>query len=92
MREKGFNRRIGRLNEIVADEIKTHACARYVDVASDFVGAKGQFLGYRKIGGKWRRIRDADGIHLTGYGGALITERVINAMRRDWEHGLKSTD
>lgn len=82
MRSPAFNRKAARLNTWARTEAGKHGCMRFVEL-SDVIGdPKGRFSSYLKIGERQEKVRTVDGIHVTGRGGAVISDSLMHLMSR----------
>jgi hypothetical protein len=77
--------RIAVMNEIYRRESATRTAVRYVDAWELFSDAEGDYSDYLPdASGAPVRVRNADGIHLSPAGAALLTEATLEVIERDW--------
>ena len=81
MRPAGFNRRIKQLNALIKKTLSLRPCVKVLNL-EDALSEDGKFTSYVGKGKRRVRIREADGIHLTGKAGEIVSRVVIDAMTR----------
>lgn len=81
MREKWFSEKVAKLDSIYDDECQKHQNAYFVSTWQTLADADGNYTAYLKDKqgiNKLARIRD--GIHLTYFGGSLVTDEISNRI------------
>ncbi len=82
MRNAKFNGRVTALNKLLASEVANAACARFLPVADKLADSKGHFTQIVKVGKHKLRVREDDGVHLTQNGGRLISELLLESLKK----------
>ena len=82
MRNAKFNGRVSALNKLLESEVGKAACARFLPVADKLADSKGHFTQIVKVGNHKLRVREDDGIHLTQNGGKVISELLVESLRK----------
>lgn len=81
MRPTGFNQRIQQLNSLLKKTLSLRPCIKIINLDSSLTNS-GKFTTYIESGKKRLKIREPDGIHLTGQAGTIVSRVVIDAMSR----------
>jgi hypothetical protein len=82
MRNVKFNGRVTSLNTLLEAEVEAASCARFVPVAPKLADGKGHFTQYVKVGKRKLRVREDDGVHLTQNGGRLVSELIVESLKK----------
>lgn len=82
MRSAKFNHRIAALNALLASEVGSSKCGRFVHLASSLADSDGKFSSFQKIKQQRLKIREDDGVHLTQNGGRIVTDAVLIEIKR----------
>lgn len=80
MREPGFDGRIKRLNDIYSSEAEKFLNIFYFPMAEIVGNDSTGYTDYMQIEGRFRRIRDNDGIHYTHSGGLLVVDSLLTEI------------
>ncbi|MFV2091817.1 MAG: DUF459 domain-containing protein, partial [Hyphomicrobiales bacterium] len=85
MRSQRISGNVAFFNEIVRERVEL-AGARYVDIWDGFADQSGKYDAYGPdLAGKKRKLRQANGVHLTKRGNKKLAYFVAQAVRRDLE-------
>ena len=77
MREKWFSEKVAKLDSIYDDECQKRQNAYFVSTWRTLADSDGKYSAYLKNGqGRNELARIRDGIHLTYFGGALVTQEI----------------
>lgn len=82
MRNAKFNGRVQELNKILESEVQGASCARFAPTWNKLADGKGRYSQFVKVGKRKLRVREDDGIHLTQNGGKLVSEIVVDALKK----------
>ncbi len=74
MRIPKYSKKIVQIDELMKHTLKNKAI--YVPIRSVLSGGKTVYRDRIKLGGKWRRVRQKDGIHMSDYGNATILNTI----------------
>ena len=70
------------LNSVYRRTIENNkSCAEFIET-SPVIGTKNQeYTSYKKIAGRYLKVRGKDGIHLTRLGGKMVAEHIIKQIK-----------
>jgi hypothetical protein len=82
MRNETYSTRMQNLNLIYATEIKKYENYYFIPTTNLLADKNGNYTAYLPDeNGKYRLIRQSDGIHLTYFGGQIVIEEIIKKMK-----------
>lgn len=86
MRDKSRSNVAAAINTVVQEDAATRPWVHYIDTWSMFTDANGNYAAFLPDGsGELMRVRQDEGIHLTRNATTWVSEKVYNAIRRDWK-------
>lgn len=83
MADAGLDKDIRTIHGVIKAQLAKNPEAWFVDTRGALAGADGRYAQYLpSASGKARKIRAADGVHLTAAGASLLAETCLDAMSR----------
>ena len=78
MRDKGFDRRIAVINDVVAAQAQDRPWVTFIDTAAILGGSDGGYVD--RLPGIDQDLRQGDGIHLSRAGADLLAEHLLGLI------------
>lgn len=87
MQSEAFNLKAARINGWAKQQARKQSCAKYVPMDSIVGDQSGHFVSYLEIRKKLEKVRTVDGIHLTAFGGNLVSKVLLGDFKA-WRSSL----
>ena len=86
MKNTSLSRKMLNINSIYKETIQDYENAMFIPTWTLLTDKYGNYSDYLlNQSGKYQKARTSDGVHLQYFGGAIITNRVIDAMKKRME-------
>ncbi|MBN1412788.1 MAG: DUF459 domain-containing protein [Spirochaetales bacterium] len=92
MRASVYNNKMQKLAEIYRSVCEQMNKMDFVDTVPIYGDKNGKFREYMKIDGKLVKVRAKDGTHWTIQGAVLVSEEILNRIRKDFTFSIEENE